>query len=1015
MADVVRTITVRGTSEGLDDVTAKLKGLQSAYQSVNDTAQKSNSADGLFGGSLTATSDGAKQLQDVLRGLAGSVKSDGNPLAVLKEQGLSLAKTFASGPGGLAGAFSAFGTSLMELASNPLTVLPIALTAVAGGVKLLIDEMDANGVNAFNDTMKDSADVLQRVKASYDDAAIVARNFAGIGSAGLQVDLMRQIKDQADMIERQNEFSNAGFSPSQFIRPGGLQQLTQGDPNFANLDAVLSKLAPIQDQIAKFREELDAGTASWMKFRDAMAQLKIDGPTEEIRKAADAAFDLSKKSADAEDRQNHLNAQLHVIQGTATETERAMLGLARSAKDYADALTNIPQTAFNDAMRTALQNIPALSEAMKHQAIAEQAQKAIDAAIGYGPRTIEQQNQADRILDAFRDATPYITGAAQALKSATEAVDDFVAKVNQASLRPAQQQIASLQEAYDKMARSLKEQAVLHPSDAAGINAGLSTAQAALNQQIAGIRDYSVPLRALTDEVAHQAMEVDIQAQSFGKTAGAAVTYRYQQEQIFAVMKSGVDVTQALRDKIATLATAYGQAAQASENLKLAQQSASTASNYLFSALDGVMNQGQSFSQSLSNVFKQMSSDSLRFAVTGTGPQASFYGAQGAAYGQQGGIMGAMFPSAFGITQASSAASAAAASAGLSSVATSAAAASAALSRIGMAGLGGLPAVTPPGGAGGFGTAPITPVTSSPLGPIGAGGAVNMSAAAMAIRSMESGSSAGNYGAVGPVTASGDHAYGAYQVMGANVPAWTQQYYGTSLTSQQFLANKAAQDAVFQGQFGSYASQYGAAGASRAWFTGSPTGTGADVNGTTGPAYQSQFSALYGRYNTGIGSAQPMANSFTVPAPGTSLPMITGMGTAGTSIGSTGIGASMGSAFSAAGGMGAMATSMLPMLLTPMILMGLSSLFSDTPSTPKPNRPNRFNADERDDMGMTTYRRGTQQVNHITIAGEVSKESVDRLAKGLKDLHDSIEPRAGKVASSIISRVQRDRLHLARN
>jgi hypothetical protein len=46
-----------------------------------------------------------------------------------------------------------------------------------------------------------------------------------------------------------------------------------------------------------------------------------------------------------------------------------------------------------------------------------------------------------------------------------------------------------------------------------------------------------------------------------------------------------------------------------------------------------------------------------------------------------------------------------------------------------------------------------------------------------AIKDIES--SGGNYGLTGPVTRSGDRAYGAYQVMGANVPEWTRKHYGT--------------------------------------------------------------------------------------------------------------------------------------------------------------------------------------------------------------------------------------------
>lgn len=112
-----------------------------------------------------------------------------------------------------------------------------------------------------------------------------------------------------------------------------------------------------------------------------------------------------------------------------------------------------------------------------------------------------------------------------------------------------------------------------------------------------------------------------------------------------------------------------------------------------------------------------------------------------------------------------------------------------------------------------------------------------------AIKSIES--SGGNYGLLGPVTNSGDRAYGAYQVMGANIPEWTKKHLGQSMTPEEFLANKEAQDAVFNGQFGSYVNKYGnPQDAASAWFTGGPMSTGAnkrDILGTSGSGYVGKF------------------------------------------------------------------------------------------------------------------------------------------------------------------------------
>lgn len=85
-----------------------------------------------------------------------------------------------------------------------------------------------------------------------------------------------------------------------------------------------------------------------------------------------------------------------------------------------------------------------------------------------------------------------------------------------------------------------------------------------------------------------------------------------------------------------------------------------------------------------------------------------------------------------------------------------------------------------------------------------------------AIAEQESG---GNYSARG-VYVKGDRAYGKYQVMGANIPSWTRQYFGKSLTPEQFLANPRAQEAVARGRLKSYWDKYGARGAASAWYSG---------------------------------------------------------------------------------------------------------------------------------------------------------------------------------------------------
>jgi hypothetical protein len=114
------------------------------------------------------------------------------------------------------------------------------------------------------------------------------------------------------------------------------------------------------------------------------------------------------------------------------------------------------------------------------------------------------------------------------------------------------------------------------------------------------------------------------------------------------------------------------------------------------------------------------------------------------------------------------------------------------------------------------------------------------------IASIESKGS-GGYAAVGPVTRSGDRAFGRYQIMGNNIGEWSQDALGKRLSVQEFMASPESQDAIFDHRFGQYVKQFGnPQDAASAWLTGKPLSAGAnlfDQNGTSGAAYAARFTA----------------------------------------------------------------------------------------------------------------------------------------------------------------------------
>lgn len=144
-------------------------------------------------------------------------------------------------------------------------------------------------------------------------------------------------------------------------------------------------------------------------------------------------------------------------------------------------------------------------------------------------------------------------------------------------------------------------------------------------------------------------------------------------------------------------------------------------------------------------------------------------------------------------------------------------------------------------------------------------------------------SGAQGYAAVGPQTSQGDHAYGKYQVLGSNVPTWTKEVLGTSMTPEQFLANPQAQDAVYQKKFSEYTAKYGPEGAARAWYGGegnvnNPNARDlANPNAPTVGQYGQNFTKLASNAPGLPAGALPSAPTAPMAQPGAPQPVATAL------------------------------------------------------------------------------------------------------------------------------------------
>lgn len=127
-----------------------------------------------------------------------------------------------------------------------------------------------------------------------------------------------------------------------------------------------------------------------------------------------------------------------------------------------------------------------------------------------------------------------------------------------------------------------------------------------------------------------------------------------------------------------------------------------------------------------------------------------------------------------------------------------------------------------------------------------------LEAAREALAGVESG---GRYDAIGPVTRTGNRAYGRYQVMDFNIGPWTEEVLGRRYTPEEFLSDTKAQDAVVEYQLSLNKEKYGTwEDAASVWFSGRPMSRAGNASDgyTTVPEYVKKFQGFFGRYASGL-------------------------------------------------------------------------------------------------------------------------------------------------------------------
>ncbi|WP_287302113.1 phage tail length tape measure family protein [Mesorhizobium sp.] len=771
-----------------------------------------------------STGNIAAQFQDIAVTSAMGM----SPLQIALQQGTQLSAVL--GPMGAAGAAKSLGSALLSIV-NPTSLIVLGIVgATAATVQWFAKGRE--GAKTMDDAIKLHSENLKLLKEEYGDLGEAVKSVGSIGGQaftsaqvrGNQAILDAMLRDKAGPFLEQ--LSGTSWTQSLFGNGGGiagLRDLPGGQAQFAApIDALIKSAREGKTDLASFDDEVER---LFQKLLPAASDpTALRNTADAILLLGDNAFSVTGKFAPFADAINRLKVE-------------AADG-APEVYQFNQEIERIGQT--NGLQKLADEAIIAGKEIVDLARQAEELEKIL--------ARVDRENTRPGLSD-LRSFGRYVAVRDATLRREN---DQFEAEQQMARARTNAEKLAAIE-------AQVRARAAEDGDKGGGLQGRVNRAlEAERNRQAIEARDAQVARGLAIDKtLAGQQLDLTL----IGKTAGEAAKLRMEFEQIAAIREEaaekGIAADESEIAAIKAKAEAYGKFADEIARANLARELSFERDQMFRSAQDQQIasrQQGAGLAVDLNSPAAQQMRDLARFADAkglAVGFLTDFKSELLSNGGDVGKALGESILNALTTSMDKQ----------LSDI----------FDRLGTWIAAALTGQRPGAGlGGGTGFAANTTlsaflgasndnyapgaVTRSPLAAVGAGSG-SMAAYASAIRSIESAGS-GGYSALGPWTR-GDRAYGAYQVMGNNIPSWSQDALGKSLTPSQFLADPAAQDAIFKNQFGKYLSKYGnPQDAASAWFTGGPLKTGAgarDVLGTSGSAYVDKFNAAVQKATEGLG------------------------------------------------------------------------------------------------------------------------------------------------------------------
>ncbi|MBS1168028.1 MAG: phage tape measure protein [Proteobacteria bacterium] len=769
------------------------------------------------------------QLNDVMTmGMMGA-----NPSQIIASQGGQIFQSLQMAKGGVVGGLKEIGSDVMSLVGRFPLVTAGALAA--GAAMTVFYAATRNGMPTAEQALERHAELVKKIGEQYRQSGAAVESFAVGSPDGVlkayakqnEVVLRARYEEEARALAMQNRPMNGIAAANDVVHKSALA---------APVDALMASVRDGKPDVLAFQRAISE------IYLNPQTPVNVRNLAMELLKSSESASKLALMLPQAEqaiDAASRRANDLARNQTLALEGMRQLNGYVPDQRTDRQKIEDIYGSAIGSTENMGQvetlnrQRATALAELNRQLDITRQldelgaravlartvAEKADIAATQARLQAIRQYGAAGADLPETRQAEANARAqvAADALSSARRTLEAAQTSASQVGLTGLPAQIAAINARYADTIR-----------DASGAAEAVERLERARRLEIdTATRSATVqPLQEASRSADELERSLALSQATFGRSVGETAGLNEQMRLYNQYVRAGVEITPQLAGQIAAAGNRYGDLAGKIDQVNKAQSDAigrmdgfrSASKSAIGSLINGDWSGALS---SFSNFFVDQFSTQLTQGLLGRDGEAG-----GGLFGNSvmgllgGGTRGASASNPLYVTF----------------------------------GAGGLPSLF-----GGTGTvddvwSKVLPTRAANTNAFGlVGGTDALSIYRQAISDIES---SGNYGALGPLTKSGDRAYGAYQVMGANVPSWTKATLGTSLTPQQFLGNPQAQDAVFNRYFGSYLSKYGNANdAASTWFTGRPLANGAglaDVTGTTGSVYVDRFNQALDRATNGL-------------------------------------------------------------------------------------------------------------------------------------------------------------------